>query len=80
MNTIDGRTSRVLTLRTPMRSYLLDRMGLAVTDREWEAPNGAHTRAYFGDNPVNTTNMWRAPLYASKERKTPAPKVRSKAG
>ena len=72
-----------LNPRTPISLYaVIGRMGLGVPVGNEKLPV-AHTRGgfYFGIiQCVNTASIWLALLYASKERKTAAPKAKSKAG
>jgi hypothetical protein len=81
--TTTGSNLHNLTLRTPIRSYaviwpdgFVYRPGMRSS--RWHTHAGGF---YLGDSQcVNATRMWLASLYASKERKTRAPKAKSKAG
>ena len=77
-------SSSVLTLRTPLRSYaFIGLMGLGVPDGNDETPGDAQTRGLLVLGTIecmSITNMWPAPLFASKEQRRHAPKAKSKAG
>ncbi len=77
------RPSSTLTLRTPIRPYAVVGRGLGVPVGNEKLPGGTpHAGGfYFGIiQCVNTTSIWLALLYASKERRRHAPKAKSKAG